>query len=100
MGTSKERKVYSKEFKESAVSMVTEQGRKVSEVARELGISEQMLHNWKRVFREKEGRAFPGKGRLTPQEAEVRALKREIARLKEERDILKKAAKFFMQESG
>jgi len=100
MGTQTERKVYSKEFKESAVRMVTEQGRKASEVARDLGISEQMLHNWKRKLQDKNDNAFPGKGRLSPQEAEVRDLKKEIARLKEERDILKKAAKFFMNEHG
>ena len=100
MGTQKERKVYSKEFKESAVSMVSEQGHRVSEVARDLGISEPMLHNWKRALKDKEAGAFPGKGRLSPQEAEVQNLKKEIARLKEERDILKKAAKFFMNEHG
>ena len=100
MGTQKERKVYSKEFKESAVMMTTEHGRRVSEVARDLGISEQMLHNWKRKLKEKEDGAFPGKGRLSPQGAEVKDLKKEIARLKEERDILKKAAKFFMNEHG
>jgi transposase len=100
MGTQKVRKVYSKEFKESAVRMVTEQGRRASEVARDLGISEQMLHTWKRKIEEKAEVAFPGKGRLRPQEAEVRDLKKEIARLKEEIDILKKAAKFFMNEHG
>jgi len=100
MGTQKERKVYSKEFKESAVQMVTEQGRKTSEVSRDLGISEQMLHNWKRKLQDKKDNAFPGKGRLSPQESEVRDLKKEIARLKEERDILKKAAKFFINEHG
>jgi transposase-like protein len=46
-----------------------------------------MLHNWKRQIREKEDGAFPGKGKMSPQEAEVKALKKEIARLKEEHDI-------------
>jgi len=100
MGSLASRKVYSKEFKESSVRMVTEQGRKTSEVARDLGISEQMLHNWKRKLQDKKDNAFPGKGKLSPQEAEVRDLKKEIARLKEERDILKKAAKFFMNDHG
>lgn len=99
MGTPKGRKIYSKEFKESSVRMVTEQGRRVSEVARDLGISEQMLHNWKKAFRERT-EAFPGKGKLSAHESEIRALKREISRLKEERDILKKAAKYFMNEPG
>ena len=100
MGSLNSRKVYSKEFKESAVGMVTEQHRKVSEVSRDLGITEQMLHNWKRNLQDKNENAFPGKGRLIPEEVEVKDLKKEIARLKEERDILKKAAIFFMNEHG
>jgi transposase len=67
MGSLNSRKVYSKEFKESAVGMVTEQHRKVSEVARDLGITEQMLHNWKRNLQDKNENAFPGKGRLRPE---------------------------------
>jgi len=100
MGSQNSRKVYSKEFKESAVGMVTEQHRKVSEVARDLSISEQMLHNWKSKLQDKSENAFPGKGRQSPEEAEVKDLKKEIARLKEERDILKKAAMFFMNDHG
>jgi transposase len=100
MGTQRKRKVYSNEFKTSAVMMVTEQGRRLSEVARELGISEQMLHNWKKVLKDKECGAFPGKGKMGPHEAEVKALRKEIVKLTEERDILKKAAKFFMNEHG
>jgi transposase len=100
MRLQKERKVYSKEFKESAVRMVTEQGKKTSEVSRDLGISEQLLHKWKRQIKERQDNVFPGKGKLSPAEAEVRELQKEIARLKEERDILKKAAKFFMNEHG
>lgn len=100
MGTQRKRKVYSNEFKTSAVMMVTEQRRRISEVARELGINEQMLHNWKRAIKEKEEEAFPGKGKMGPHESELKALRKEIARLQEERDILKKAAKFFMNEHG
>jgi transposase len=80
--------------------MITEQNRKVSEVARDLGISQQMLHTWKRTYQDKNDNAFPGKGKLSLQETEVRDLKKEIARLKEERDILKKAAKFFINDHG
>ncbi len=100
MGAEKKRKVYSKEYKESAVRLVTEQGRRASEVARDLGISEAMLHNWKAKLLKDKDQAFPGNGKLSPHDQEVKALKREIARLKEERDILKKAAKFFMNEGG
>lgn len=100
MRLQKERKVYSKEFKESAVLMVTEQGKKTSEVSRDLGISEQLLHKWKRQIKERHDNVFPGKGKLSPAEAEVRELQKEIVRLKEERDILKKAAKFFINDHG
>lgn len=100
MGSQTVRKAYSKEFKESAVRMVTEQGRKASEIARDLGINEQMLYNWKRKLQDKNENAFPGKGKISPQESEVKDLKKEIARLKEERDILKKAAMFFMNDHG
>ena len=90
------RKVYSKEFKESAVAMITEQGRRVSEVARDLGITEKLLHKWKTALNEKDENAFPGHGSKLGQDEEFRKLKRENARLKEECDILKKAAKFFL----
>jgi transposase len=88
MVTQKDRKVYSKVFKVISVRMVTEQGRSVSEVARNLGINEQMLNNWKKNLEENEDCTFPDKCSLNPHESEVRDLKQEIVKLMEERDIL------------
>ncbi len=100
MGTKASRKVYSKEFKSSAVAMVTEQGHHVASVARDLGINEQLLHKWKRALQEQKGNAFPGNGNQNAKELELKRLKRENARLKEECEILKKAAAFFMLDPG
>lgn len=100
MSLQRERKVYSREFKESAVAMVTEQGRRVSEVARDLGLTEKLLHKWKSALSEKKDNAFPGHGSKLGQDDLLRKVMRENARLKEECDILKKAAKFFLCDHG
>ena len=97
MGTVK-RKVYSKEFKINAVKMILQGGRKASEVVRDLDIQENMLYLWKRKYIEDEQESFPGKGNLKDRDAYIRQLERENKRLKDERDILKKAAIFFAQE--
>ncbi len=89
------RRKFTKDFKEDAVRLVVEGGRKVSDVARDLGIEENMLHQWKREQRVAGAGAFPGKGYLRPQDEEMRRLKRENHDLREERDILKKALAIF-----
>ena len=89
------RRKFTKDFKEDAVRLVVEGRRKVSEVARDLGIDENMLHRWKREQREAGVGAFPGKGYLRPPDEEMRQLKRENEDLREERDILKKALAIF-----
>lgn len=88
MGT---RRRFSREFKFEAVSMVVEQGQDLYEVARELEIRPDMLQRWMRKFGEDGCDAFPGSGRLKPDDEEVRRLRRENERLRQERDILKKA---------
>jgi len=85
------RRRFSREFKFEAVSMVAEQGRDLYEVARELEIRSDMLQRWMRKLGEDGGDAFPGSGRLKPDDEEVRRLRRENERLRQERDILKKA---------
>jgi transposase len=89
------RKVHTAEFKLQAVKMITEQKSSVAEVARRLGVSESLLHTWKKAFREHGEEAFPGHGKLTAAEDELRRLKAENTRLKAERDLLKKAAAYF-----
>lgn len=97
MGTTK-RKAYSKDFKAGAVRMITEEGRRTAEVARDLGIPSNMLYQWKRKHIEDQQEAFPGHGRMKSTDEYIRQLERENKRLKDERDILKKAAIFFAKE--
>jgi len=85
---------FSREFKRDAVQLVTKQGMSVGKVARDLDIHPNLLHLWRRKFLVGGDKAFIGKGRVAPQEAEIRRLRKELARVKEERDILKKAVAF------
>ena len=89
------RKTYTREFKLQALRMVTDQGLSVAEAARRLGIRENLIRNWKRAAKEHGTGAFPGHGHLPPAEDELRRLRAEVARLKAERDLLKKAAAYF-----
>jgi len=94
----KKRRQYTKEFKTEAVRLVIEEGRTISEVARDLGINENLLHRWKKKSEEGKIEPFPGKGRLSPEDEELRQLRRENKRLRMERDILKKAVAIFSEE--
>jgi len=89
------RKVSAPEFKLQAVAMITEQKLSVAEVARRLGVTENLLRSWQKAVLEKGVDAFPGSGHLTPIEEQNRRLKADIKRLEAERDILKKATAFF-----
>ena len=82
---------YSDEFKVDAVAQVTERGYSVKDVADRLGISTKSLYTWMAQFTKPQ--------RQTDQEAEVRQLKKELARVTEERDILKKAAAYFARDA-
>ena len=92
------RRKYDREFKVEAVKLVTEGGRTVAEAARNLGIPENLLYKWKEKYSEDMAHAFPGKGRLKPAEEELRRMKRELADVTQERDILKKALAIFSKE--
>ena len=96
---SNKRKSYSKQFKTDAVKLITEQGYKVSEAARNLGINENVLRRWKAQFEADSSHAFPGKGHMTPEKAELYRLRKENQQLRMEREILKKATAFFAKES-
>lgn len=99
----KTRRQFTSEFKIEAVRLVTDGGRSVAQVARELGIRPDMLRNWKRQAEGRAGLAtndvFPGSGHQPSQEDELRRLQRENERLRQERDFLKKAAAYFAKES-
>jgi len=92
------RRKYDREFKVEAVKLVTGEGRAVAEVARNLGIHENLLYKWREKYSEDMAHAFPGKGRLKPAEEELRRTKRELANVTQERDILKKALAIFSKE--
>ena len=94
-----ERKVYSREFKLEAVRLVREQGLSSVKAASDLGISKHTLRSWLHDHDQDPQEAFPGHGVMKPEEAEIARLRREVARLKAERDILKKAAAYFAKES-
>jgi transposase len=98
MESEKKRKSYEQQFKIDAVNMVTNGNRSVASVARDLGIEVNLLHRWKRELTEGKLQAFPGKGRLSPQEEELRQLRRELEQAKEDREILKKALAFFSKD--
>ena len=87
----RKRRRFSQEFKIEAVRMVVESGRDLFEVCEDLEIRPDMLRKWIKKFENDGVNAFPGSGRLKPEDEEVRKLKRENARLRMERDILKKA---------
>ena len=90
---------YSKQFKVDAVKLVTEQGYNVSEAARNLGIHHSSLRRWKKQLETDGNQAFPGKGHMTTEKEELYRLRKENKRLRMEREILKKAAAFFANES-
>ena len=90
---------YSREYKIEAVRLCEEDERPVAEVARQLGINPNNLYKWRAQFNEEGEEAFPGKGNLHSSDEELRRLRRENMRLREERDILKKAVIFFSNES-
>jgi len=95
-GEPKKKKRFDREFKISAVKMVTEAGHKSAEVARSLGIHPNQLYGWKRKFSDNGDKAFPGKGHLT----ELAALRRQLREVEMERDILKKAVGIFSKTTG
>jgi transposase len=92
-------KVYTKEFKEEAVRLAKTSGKPIAQIARELGISDSAIHGWRKELAEHGNEAFPGKGHQTVLEEENRRLKRELERVQQERDILKKVVGIFSRES-
>src|SRR5258708_20727617 len=88
-------KTSTREFKREAVRLAETSGKPITHIARELGISDTSIHQWRKELTEHGSEAFPGSGHQTAQEEEVRRLKRELEIVKQERDILKKALGIF-----
>ena len=78
-----------------AVQLLHTSKKPLAHIARDLGIAESTLHQWWKLFSEQGANAFPGSGHQTPQEEEIRHLKRENELLRQERDVLKKAIGIF-----
>jgi transposase len=96
---SKERKQYSREFKQEAVRLLETSGKSASQLERELGIGKGNLWRWRRKLAADGKDAFPGHGRLTPEQERLRQLERELEIVRQERDILKKAVAIFSHPS-
>ncbi len=94
------RKQFSQEFKLEAVRFLEAGRRPASEIARELGVRRNQLYKWQERVSKNGAAAFPGSGRRSRPGDEVARLRRELERVKEERDILKKAAAYFAKELG
>lgn len=95
----KKRRKYTREFKLEAVRLSEETEEPVAEIARQLGIRPNMLYKWREQFLQDGEEAFPGHGKLGASDDELRRLRRELIRVREERDVLKKAIAFFAKES-
>jgi len=85
-----ERRKFSREFKLEAVRLVQERGVGFAQAARDLDLHVNVLRKWVREQAADPQQAFPGKGQMKPEQLEIDRLRKEVARLKAERDILKK----------
>jgi transposase len=84
---------FSEDFKRDAVAQITERGYPVAEVSQRLGVSQHSLYAWKKKFLK------PSASDDADHAAEIRRLKKELARVTEERDILKKATAYFARDA-
>ena len=94
-----QRRKFSREFKVEAVKLVRERGVSVAPAGRDVDVHENVLRKWVKEFGQDPTQSFPGHGQMKPEQQEIERLRREVTRLKAERDILKKAAAFFAKEA-
>ena len=94
-----ERRKFTREFKLETVKLITDRGVTVAQASRDLDVNGTVLRRWVKDFSTDSQQAFPGYGQQRAEEAEIARLKREVTKLKAERDILKKAAAYFAKES-
>jgi len=90
----KTRRKYTEDFKRDAVALVTEQGYKVSEAARSLGINDNLLRRWRQEFEDETSGVLLS----TDEREELKRLRKEVRMLRMEKDILKKASAYFAKE--
>jgi transposase len=94
-----QRRKFTREFKLEAVKLIRDRGVAVSQAAADLGVHQTQLRKWVKEFAGDPQYSFPGHGQMKPEAAEIARLRREVTKLKAERDILKKAAAYFAKES-
>ena len=94
-----QRRKFSREFKIEAVKLVRERGVSVAQAGRDLGVHENVLRKWAKEIGSDPVQAFLGHGQMKPEQLEIERLRREVTKLKAERDILKKAAAYFAKEA-
>ena len=94
-----ERRKFTREFKLEAVRLIKDRGVSYAQTSQDLDVHTWQLRDWVKKFSDDPGHAFPGNGQMKPEQLEIARLKREVAKLKAERDILKKAAAYFAKES-
>jgi len=90
MDSKRTKRTFDKDFKVNAVKLVLEGTRSMNKIAEELGISGNTLSNWKRDYLKDKENSFPGKGYQKPDDAELTKLRKQLFRVTQERDILKK----------
>jgi transposase len=81
------------------VRLIKERGVSYTQASQDLGVHQSQLRGWVKALADDPQHAFPGQGQMKPEQLEIAQLKREVIRLKAERDILKKAAAYFAKES-
>jgi transposase len=91
---------YDREFKINSIKLYRESGKGIEEVARNLGIPKATLYSWVKEYNDHGEDSFPGSGLLKPCNEEVYRLKKQLADVTMERDILKKAAAIFLKPKG
>jgi transposase len=93
-----ERRKFTREFKLEAVRLIRERGVSYTQASQDLGVHQSQLRDWVKKFADDPQHAFPGHGQIKPEQLEIARLKREVIKLKAERDILKKAAAYFAKD--
>jgi transposase len=95
-----QRRAFTREFKLEAVRLIRDRGVSVAQASRDLGVHANVLRKWARDFEADPKQAFPGQGQMKPEQQEIERLRREVTKLKAERDILKKAAAYFAKDQA
>ena len=95
----KRKRVFSREFKLKAIRLVRDRGVSIAQASRDLDVHANLLGRWVKDYEGDPRQAFPGEGQLKPEQLEIERLRREVQKLKAERDSLKKTAAYFAKES-